>query len=94
MCDAFEFPRACTTYKTINDIIDRTEQHHDVYYYTDKSKYYSLLDERMTDKEVIYRIDDWGVAREKWKMCLTLKPKCVHIPIECQLSEMLLVFAN
>ena len=73
MCDAFEFPESVPLTKTINDIIDRTEQHHEIYYYTEKSKYYSLLDKRMTDKEVIYRIDDWGVAHQKWDICPTLK---------------------
>ena len=73
MYDAFEFPETMPLTKTINDIIDRTERHHDIYYYTDKSKYYRLLDERMTDKGVVYRIDDWGVAHEKWEICPTLK---------------------
>ena len=73
MCDAFEFPEPVPLTKSINDIIDRTEQHHEIYYYTEKSKYYSLLDKRMTDKEVIYRIDDWGIAHEKWEVCPTLK---------------------
>ena len=71
--DAFEFPKPVPLVKTINDIIDYTERHHNIYYYSNKSKYYRLLNERMTDKEVIYRIDDWGVAHEKWIICPTLK---------------------
>lgn len=73
MYNTFEFPTSIPLTKTINDIIDRSEHHHEVYYYTEKSKYYSLLNERMTDDQVIYRIDDWGVAHEKWDICPTLK---------------------
>lgn len=73
VCDAFQFPEPVSITKSINDIIDRTEQHHDVYYYTKDNKYYSLLDERIKDKTAIYRIDDWGVAKRRWDICPTLK---------------------
>lgn len=80
MYNAFEFPTSIPLTKKINDIIDRSEHHHEVYYYTEKSKYYSLLNERMTDDEVIYRIDDWGVAHEKWDICPTLKANMGTFP--------------
>lgn len=73
MYNSFDFPNKKPRTKEINDIICRDEEHHDVYYYTTKSKYFDLLNERMNDKDAIYRIDDWGVAHEKWEVCPTLK---------------------
>ncbi|MEG1982057.1 MAG: DNA cytosine methyltransferase, partial [Clostridia bacterium] len=73
VCDTFRFPEPVILTQSINDIIDRTKQHHEVYYYTEKSKYYNLLNERIKDKEAIYRIDDWGIAKRRWDICPTLK---------------------
>ncbi|NBK99693.1 MAG: DNA (cytosine-5-)-methyltransferase [Erysipelotrichia bacterium] len=73
MCDDFRFPEPVALTKSVNDIIDRTKPHHEIYYYTDKSKYYKLLNERIKDKEAIYRIDDWGIADKRWNICPTLK---------------------
>lgn len=73
MCDRFNFLKPLPLTTTINDVINRTERHHDIYYYTEESKYYNLLNERIKDKKAIYRIDDWGVAKQKWDICPTLK---------------------
>ncbi len=73
MCDRFRFPKPIPLIKTINGFVDRSVRQHDIYYYTEQSKYYRLLDERITDKQSVYRIDDWGVAKRKWDICPTLK---------------------
>ncbi len=72
-CNAFQFPDTIPLVKTVNDVMDRTQKHHESYYYTEQSKYYKLLDSRIQDKNAIYRIDDWGVASRRWDICPTLK---------------------
>lgn len=73
LCDNFIFPESVELTNTVNDLVDRRQRHHDIYYYTEKSKYYELINERIKDKEAIYRIDDWGVAKQRWDVCPTLK---------------------
>ena len=72
-CDRFTFPEPLSLSATINDMIDRSVKHHDIYYYSDASRYYKILNERIADKTGIYRIDDSGVATRKWDVCPTLK---------------------
>ncbi len=71
--DKITFPRRIPLTKTINDFINRTLKHNDIYYYTESNKYYHLLNERVIDNNAIYRIDDWGVASRTWHICPTLK---------------------
>ena len=73
MLEHFEFPDEILLTISINDIIDRTEQKHDIYYYQSGNKYYGKLNERVRDKDNIYRIDDSGVATRAWNPCPTLK---------------------
>ena len=72
-CDRFVFPEVIPLEATINDIIDRSIKHDDVYYYDSKSRYFKELNEKIADKTGIYRIDDSGVAMRNWKICPTLK---------------------
>ncbi len=72
-CDRFVFPEPIPLTKSINDFIDRTIQKDVKYYYNRDSKYFKLLDEKIRDKQAIYRIDDWGVANRRWDICPTLK---------------------
>lgn len=72
-CENFRFPELVCLTKTINDFIDRSEIHHNVYYYNEENIYFDTLNKRIRDKEAIYRIDDWGVANRKWEICPTLK---------------------
>lgn len=72
-CDRFAFPEAESLEVTIEDIIDRSVKHDDIYYYASNSRYFKELDAKIVDKTGIYRIDDSGVATRKWDVCPTLK---------------------
>lgn len=72
-CDRFEFPEAIPLEATIEDIIDRTVKHDDIYYYGSESRYFKTLNAKIVDKTGIYRIDDSGIATRKWDVCPTLK---------------------
>jgi DNA (cytosine-5)-methyltransferase 1 len=69
----FTFPEPIKLSKSINDIIDRSIRHHEFFYYREKSQYYSELSKNIKDTESIYRIDDWGVAKNRYSICPTLK---------------------
>ena len=73
MLECFEFPNEIPLTTGLNDIVDRFDRKHEIYYYQSKNKYYSKLNERITDKDNIYRIDDSGVATRAWNPCPTLK---------------------
>ena len=72
-CDHFLFPDPVPLKATIDDIIDRSTKHDDIYYYGSSSRYFKALDAKIVDKTGIYRIDDSGIATRKWKICPTLK---------------------
>lgn len=72
-CDRFVFPTSVPLTTTIEDVLDRTVRHSDVYYYTEENRYFSELNCKIPDKSGIYRIDDSGVATRKYDVCPTLK---------------------
>ena len=72
-CDKFSFPQYTPLEATIDDIIDRSIKHDDIYYYGSESRYFKELNARIVDKTGIYRIDDSGIATRKWEICPTLK---------------------
>lgn len=72
-CDRFAFPEAMSLEASIEDIIDRSVKHDDIYYYGSSSRYFKELDAKIVDKTGIYRIDDSGLATRKWEICPTLK---------------------
>ena len=72
-CDRFAFPEALPLKATIEDILDRSVKHDDIYYYSSSSRYFKELNAKIVDKTGIYRIDDSGVAMRKWEICPTLK---------------------
>ena len=69
----FSFPSEVQLTKSINDIIDRSATVSKEYYYDQTSCYYSSLNDRMTNDNSIYRIDDSGIATKAWTLCPTLK---------------------
>lgn len=71
-CNTFQFPEKieCTT--TLNDIINRKIKRNDLYYYTANSFYFDDLKRIVTDKTVLYKIRDDGVANYKYSICPTL----------------------
>lgn len=86
-CDRFSFPEAVPLETTINDIIDRSIKHDDIYYYGSESRYFKHLNAKIVDNKGIYRIDDSGVATRKWDICPTLKANMGtyhdRVPIIC-----------
>ncbi len=72
-CDRFAFPEAVPLEATIDDIIDRSVKHDDIYYYGSDIRYFQTLNAKIVDKTGIYRIDDSGIATRKWEICPTLK---------------------
>lgn len=72
-CDKFSFPQYATLEATIDDVIDRSIKHDDIYYYGSESRYFKALNTKIVDKTGIYRIDDSGIATRKWEICPTLK---------------------
>ena len=72
-CDRFAFPEAVPLEATVEDILDRSVKHDDIYYYGSSSRYFKELNAKIVDKTGIYRIDDSGVAMHKWEICPTLK---------------------
>ena len=72
-CDSFSFPEPIPLKATIEDIIDRSVKHDDVYYYGSESQYFKTLNAKIVDETGIYRIDDSGIATRKWDICPTLK---------------------
>lgn len=79
-CDRFSFPEQIELTVEINDIIDRTQKHNEIYYYREGNHYYKDLNERMQDENAIYRIDDSGTARRKYLICPTLKANMGTFP--------------
>ena len=73
MMNKFELPEEIPLTVNLNDILDRSARHNDIYYYTEKNRYYRFLNERISDKTGIYRIDDSGVATRKYAISPTLK---------------------
>ena len=72
-CDHFSFPEMMPLEAKINDVIDRSVKHDDVYYYGSSSRYFKELNTKIVDKTGIYRIDDSSVATRKWEICPALK---------------------
>ena len=72
-CDNFAFPEPVPIKASVEDIIDRSVKHDDIYYYGSENRYFKQLTTKIVDKTGIYRIDDDGVATHKWNICPTLK---------------------
>ena len=72
-CDKFSFPQYTPLEATIDDVIDRSIKHDNIYYYGSESRYFKELNAKIVDKTGIYRIDDSGIATRKWEICPTLK---------------------
>lgn len=73
MMNTFSFPDEIKLSCGIDDIIDRSAKHSDIYYYGSGNKYYNTLNRKIPDKTGIYRIDDSGVANRKYVISPTLK---------------------
>lgn len=70
-CDRFEFPSPIPLTVDIKDITKPYEKKDDKFYY-EKSKYYPLLKEAMTNKDTVYQLRRIYVRENKSNVCPTL----------------------
>ena len=71
-CARFNFPEPIERTVQLNDILDRTVKHDDIYYYNASSFYYDEMVKTVTDKRALYKINDHGVSPKKNFICPTL----------------------
>ena len=71
-CKRFSFPDPIERTVKLNDILDRTIKHDDIYYYNEGSFYYDEMIKTVIDKSVLYKINDHGVSSRKYLICPTL----------------------
>lgn len=87
LCNSFEFPEEIMLTCTINDIIERSEKKHDIYYYQADSKVIAKYGNQIKDSSYIYRISDKGLIRVREHFCPTLTANMGtypdRVPIVC-----------
>ena len=71
-CERFSFPEPIERTVQLNDILDRSVKHDDIYYYKASSFYYAEMVKTVTDKRALYKINDHGVSPKKNFICPTL----------------------
>ena len=71
-CERFEFPEKQKLTAKLNDILVRSEEHDEGYYYNESSVYYSDLKRIVTDESALYKIYDSGVSKKAHYVCPTL----------------------
>ena len=87
LCDRFAFPEPVDLTVTINDVIDRSEEKHDIYYYKDGSDVVRKYGKKVSDRNYIYRLSDKGLIRVHDHLCPTLTANMGtypdRVPIVC-----------
>jgi len=71
-CDGFDFPKPIELTTGINNIINRSERKHEIYYYHQDSEVSRKFGKRIFDRRYIYRISDKGLIRVRNNFCPTL----------------------
>lgn len=71
-CDKFQYPEPIKLNVGINNIINRKEQKHEIYYYKQDSRVVSKFGNQIFDRNYIYRISDKGLIRVRNHFCPTL----------------------
>ena len=71
-CERFTFPEKIELTVDMNDILDRSAKHDDIYYYTTNSQFYNDLKCIVTDRKALYKIYDSGVSRKQHYFCPAL----------------------
>lgn len=70
VCDRFRFPEFIPLTVGINNIIDRSDKKHEIYYYAGKKA--ERFSKHITDRNSIYQLTDYGIRKVKNNMCPTL----------------------
>jgi DNA (cytosine-5)-methyltransferase 1 len=68
----FVWPHKIPLERTIDDILDRDRKQDNKYYYTTKSRYYSMLQEAMKNRNTVYQIRRVYVRENQSNVCPTL----------------------
>ena len=71
-CEKFKFPEPVELTVSLNEILERSQKHSDIYYYNKSNFYFYDLQKIVTDEKALYRINDSGVSRKKYFICPTL----------------------
>lgn len=72
MCDRFSYPEPIELTTQINDIINRHEKKHQIYYYKSESEIFQRYSQGINDSSYIYRLSDRGLIRVHNHLCPTL----------------------
>lgn len=68
----FDFPNPIPLTKRIDDMLYRDIKQEGKYYYTDKSRYYSMLKEEVKKQDTVYQLRRVYVRENQSKVCPTL----------------------
>lgn len=71
-CDVFQFPSKMDLCSTIEDILQREQKKHDVYYYSEDSLFYKKASKIVTKRDAIYRVYRDSIKITQNHMCPTL----------------------
>lgn len=71
-CDRFEFPNKVDLCITIEDVLNRNQKKHDIYYYSTEDPFYHKASKIVTRADSIYRVYHDSIKVTQNKMCPTL----------------------
>ena len=71
-CKRFVFPGTIPLTCGLNDLINRSEEQRQDFYYDDLSPYYSRMLAVVKDKNALYKINDRGLSSKPYYICPTL----------------------
>ena len=71
-CKSFSFPKPIKLSVGINDVLNRNNKKHDIYYYSAESNIIQKYGDQINDRNYIYRISDKGLVRVRNHFCPTL----------------------
>ena len=71
-CDVFQFPDKIDLCVTIEDVLQRKQKKHDVYYYSDNCSLYKNASKIVTKRDSIYRVYHDSIKITQNHMCPTL----------------------
>ena len=71
-CDRFEFPDKMDLEFNIEDVLNRKQKKHDIYYYSEEDPFYKKTSKVVTRRDSIYRVYHDGIKVTQNRMCPTL----------------------
>lgn len=70
-CEKFDFPEPLPRTKSLFEVIDKSIQRAQYYYYDD-TVYYPILQQAITDEECVYKFTDFNIRKSRRGICPTL----------------------